>query len=597
MVAFVQMRVGVLVGKLVSLALTIFSLFVVHFQIEETVVKPLNVKFCNKNSINVLKTITYSSDSIDQIERVRVKALHSSLCWMNAYEREYEVIQRSPKGCYSIALDECTQLTTYSSHRFLAIPYDVEAFNVLLQHSNISVSSKMATLPHEYIYVRKEDDNSTLHINYIEDLLQSHLQSRPPLADKNLFVDWSVALSFYLKKFSVFSESNHLTVTNTCSSILETKSTNNFLCFLSVISQVTWTGIWVFLLRFRHSLMLFMGTVIVGTLWLGQNTNIKNSDTTLNPRCYDCDKLMLHRHSIKCFAVGTMLLNHFSYAFFDGVWQRLGCLPADIGGSMSLFHWLVGCCFPYKHKVNIESESSQNFTYRNGEIRIIIALLFLEHFIRLPRPYTCETLFSIVIGRLFLNTSWLQLRPENKYGPCRLMNQPIIIHGLLITTLALLHPIFNNQGLRLFHCHSLLYVVSGRMYVSANLAERSSDEDSPMIDSGKDFNTKDHDDKIYGKKYKFIAHNHLVRLLWIGSASYLQLRDAFRSDLLVIASEGNIVQILIGVLICLGATFQMVVLCTASVPYLWQPSSVAQIISKYSLEIYVIHYFAACVTE
>ena len=74
MVAFVQMRVGVLVGKLVSLALTIFSLFVVHFQIEETVVKPLNVKFCNKNSINVLKTITYSSDSIDQIERVRVKA-------------------------------------------------------------------------------------------------------------------------------------------------------------------------------------------------------------------------------------------------------------------------------------------------------------------------------------------------------------------------------------------------------------------------------------------------------------------------------------------------------------------------------------------
>lgn len=268
--------------------------------------------------------------------------------------------------------------------------------------------------------------------------------------------------------------------------------------------------------------------------------------------------LLISRHQLKCIAVLTMILNHIGHnmkiseydndspnstaaivgMYFKPYWTFL----ADAGWSSQLFAWLTG--------YNIST------TNKSSGILLVVVFLFLEQYIHLPSPITYETLISMVTFRLILSYDYMTInRNTNR---CLFSELSILYHSLLcIIVITLISDIIGANGLKLINISGLLYAISGRLFaVNVN----------------------------------FSIELILKSLIWLVAASYIEY-NGIRSSLKLF-EEYSISYYIYIIIYGLSLLFQVILL---SIPHKQQPFSskgnkLTYMISRYSLEIYVIHF-------
>jgi hypothetical protein len=163
----------------------------------------------------------------------------------------------------------------------------------------------------------------------------------------------------------------------------------------------------------------------------------------------------LPRHYIKCYAVVNMLLNHIGYVFIrnNKPLQTAFTLLADAGGSMHIFNWLVG------YNTSRSSKSS--------ETMLLLAFVFLNQCVDLPRPVTYETLLSISLIRLVLQAR--VFHRDAKTGKCAAADAHILVHAASCVAILLLGRFVGAEGLKLTNVVGILYACSGRLYAIGNV--------------------------------------------------------------------------------------------------------------------------------
>lgn len=284
------------------------------------------------------------------------------------------------------------------------------------------------------------------------------------------------------------------------------------------------------MLRYRHEVVVLFAIIFITGDLLFKRPKPESKFTQSN-----AVQLGIPRQYLKAFATLMMLINHASYLFLADypAWMRLGALPADLGGSMHLYCWLTG----YNH-------SSHSRTQVWG---ILIAFLLLEQYCRLPPPFAYESLMTIVVARILFS------QPKFNYF---LQNCSIIFHGLLIAILLLSEPFLNADGLRILQISGLLYAIAGKLFILP-------------IDTWKQF------------IWLFAGS---LRILFISWKSTLSEVDPSSSPQIAITA------------LCLGwFVFHIILLGYPMKKPYWNPTvySPIMILSRYSLEIYVIHLFLA----
>ena len=419
-----------------------------------------------------------------------------ALCWLSTYDRENELLEKAPEGCYRIGVgvENTFSLNTYNGHRFILLPWDKQEVS---SSESVALVNPKPYVPTMFLYMKPE-------------------------------------LTFYEVKFK------------------------SSLASLEDITSVD--DAWQHLLRNRHYFMIFVVSVYLLSLQFlapisarsrkasqrqqnmiaKKTTEVKVSETETN--------LIIPRHSLKCFAVLNMVLNHCAYMFFPDrpAYQLVGTIPADLIGSAQLFWFIVGLHPVSSRPLSVRSESST----------LLIVFFLLEHFCRLPKPLTYETLFTIVVARSLLSCDMFQYKENKKC--CTFSEFPIWIHGLCCCFLISINGIFNANGLRLLQCTGLLYAITGRLFLSSHPAASLS--------------------------------ARAPHYLWLLAACGFQLKVVYVSKLssLDIYTPQAIV-----VAVCLlGAVCQAALLARPVKQSWWASTRVEVWVSRYSLEIYCIHLVA-----
>ena len=307
------------------------------------------------------------------------------------------------------------------------------------------------------------------------------------------------------------------------------------------------TDVWQQLLRNRHYVMIFVVCVYAIILQLTNSTIPHRRRIGLKKRNEDgevWENLLIPRHNLKCFAVLNMVLNHLSYMFFqnDPKWQYIGTLPADLIGSAQIFWFLVGCYPNYSRTSHVRTNSTM----------LLLVFILLEHYCRLPKPFTYETLFTIVISRSLLEMDLFQHDEKKK---CVLFSSyPIWVHAISCAVLIAVNDVFDASGLRLFQCEGILYAIAGRLFFRCENAPVSS---------------------------------RAAHMLWLLAAWALRLKTTWT------AKVNNIdmysLEAVVTAFCLVGALVQMIVFAVPVKNSLWISSWTSKLISRYSLEIYVGH--------
>mmetsp|Transcript_9625 Transcript_9625/g.18071 ORF Transcript_9625/g.18071 Transcript_9625/m.18071 type:complete len:253 (-) Transcript_9625:146-904(-) len=242
-----------------------------------------------------------------------------------------------------------------------------------------------------------------------------------------------------------------------------------------------------------------------------------------------------------------MIVNHLSYLLFKDktMEQNLGTLPADLIGSSQIFWFLVGYQQSTSHAPSARFDTTQ----------LLLAFLALEHFCRLPRPLTYETLMTVAVARTLLNSDIFDYNKEKKM--CLFSELPLLIHSVCCCALISVQDIFNASGIRLFQCIGLLYAIAGRLF-------HSNSPGAPV-----------------GVKY--------ARYLWLVAAWGLQLKIVWSTKLKFMDVNIYSPEVVVIGLCFLGAILQVVVFACPRENALWTPATVTVWISRHSLEIYCAH--------
>lgn len=315
--------------------------------------------------------------------------------------------------------------------------------------------------------------------------------------------------------------------------------------------------VWQQLLRNRHYFMIFVVSIYLLSLQFSSHSSSSSSrkasqrhskmiTKSMPPMKTSDTQLLVPRHSFKCFAVLNMIVNHLSYLLFPDrpAWQLVGTLPADLVGSSQVFWFLVGLNPGASRPDSVRSESSI----------VLVSFVLLEHFCRLPKPLTFETLLTVVAARSLLSADIFAYNEEKKC--CAFAQLPIWVHALCCCALISTNNIFNANGLRLVQCVGILYAVTGRLFHSCHAA---------------------------APKSARAAH-----YLWLLAAWGFQLKLIYRAKLITLDIYSP--QAFVVAVCLVGAVCQAAMIACPVKQSWWVSSSMSVAISRYSLEIYVFHF-------
>ena len=425
----------------------------------------------------VIYIILYFNPTEDE---TAVKAIISNsaardvaVCWGSAYDREHEIVARSPEGCYRVNANSQMLMNTYSGHRFVILPYE-----------------KSDLQDYWFISIKKDTTNYE--------------------------VGFKVEVGY---------------------------------------DDMTWSDIWSEVLRRRHVITMTIASVYLVMLHLPLFPSTAHPEETEQkqyPPIPKQDKirtyLAIPRQSLKCLAVILMLLNHVTYLLYQDTPSVLlvGTIPADLGGSSAIFSFLVG------YNTSLQS------TRANTTILIVVFML-LEQWVRLPRPFVYEYLFTYAVARSFLSTSMLRVEHVTGLPSCRLASYPIWVHAGLICILISSNGLFNAEGIRLMQNTGLLLAILGRLFVTCRQVE--------------------------------------IRFLWALSASLFMLKNTWHK--LSTADVNSPIEMTVGVVCVMGLCLETILFTipVAREQVLWKHSRISSFLSRYSLEIYVSHlvlFYAYC---
>lgn len=439
------------------------------------------------------------------------------LCWLSSFAREDEVTQNAPKGCYKIGVgvENTFNLNTFTGHRFIILPWDKEEDDRILPSGTVNSYRKSTFSPSTFLYIRP----------------------------------------------------------NMTSFTVEFKSS---LATLGDVTNVE--DAWQLLLRNRHYFMILLVSIyIVALQYTSPLSNLspkpnqrlqrtKSKADMTGPGCTQVT-MLVPKHSLKCFAVINMLLNHLGYLVFQdkkaSLWQLAGTLPADLVGSSQIFWFLVG----YHHAPRLPGSSHSH------SIRLLVAYFLLEQFCRLPSPFSYDTLFTVVVARSLLSLKVFDSNQDTS-GICSFSQLSIWVHCLCCCVLIICNDTFNSNGVRLLQCTGILYAVAGRLFALSKF---------PCTPSG--------DWKCDGLDSNGRSTHRVALLLWLLAAWSLQLSLTWKSKLVTLWDDlvfFSLPSALIGACL-LGAVGQFMLLsCPVRKP-LWTPSNLAVWVSRHSLSIYCSH--------
>ena len=302
---------------------------------------------------------------------------------------------------------------------------------------------------------------------------------------------------------------------------------------------------WQRLLLLRKQIITYAACVLLALAMLFRaspraNRKVK-SDKTMQVQ-----PTLLPRNVIKGYAVITMLLNHVGHVFLprDSFVKPFFTTLADAGGSMHLFNWLVG--------YNITTVS------RSSEVWLLSVFVFLQFFVSLPPPITYETLLSISVIRWLFNTQYFHV--DATTGKCQWPDAPIYVHALLIVVIIFFDNVTGPEGLKMIPGHGLLFAACGRLFAV------------PKVDP-------------------------FTRLLWV-STSCVYAMLSMRYNFAVLLRDFPTYQYIYGAVFVLLTLMHSTVLNwkrgADSTVQRWYPpslvSTMATFLSRYSLEIYLMHF-------
>lgn len=428
------------------------------------------------------------------------------LCWLSSYARENELIKNAPDGCYQIGVGEKNTFTlkTYTGHRFILLPWEKE----ITSHPQSRVAAGVASggdadaqsIPTMFLYIKPNVHQYEVEFNKTSLGILAEIASPDDawqllLRNRHYFMILLVSLYFLAQKLADYPSSS---------------SSES--------------------MRVSHRLGK---TAKKGVVDVTESDVKKNSPPAL----------MIPRHSLKCFAVLNMILNHISYLIFksNSTWQFLGTLPADLIGSSQIFWFLVG----YQHASTRKERSDSS--------KLLVVFCLLEHFCRLPRPITYETLLTVVVARSLLSSDVFLMDESTKC--CLFAQLPVLLHSVCCCALIAINDLFNGSGLRLLQCTGLMYAVAGKLFMSSH-------REAPLEARAAHFT------------WLLAACGLQFKLVWISKLNSIDINSV----------EGRVACVCV-----LGAVCQAVLFAVPTKAPAWSSSSVAVWISRHSLEIYCAH--------
>lgn len=319
-------------------------------------------------------------------------------------------------------------------------------------------------------------------------------------------------------------------------------------------------NLWSTLLRYRLIVITSIVSTIILFELISPKTKVNNTNTSQVSQSYPA----IPRNSLKCYAVITMLLNHFGHiCITDKLMTKLYTIPATAGGSFDIFMWLVG----YNTSQQKYSESA----------KILIVFLVLELFVALPSPFSYSSLVTAVAIRYITNSKWFAYNNTSK--SCLFADYHILYHMLLCMALISCENVLNADGIRLLEVQGLLAGIAGRLFNCTNPVSLtdSSNEKKGMKESDAFINSNFIQiSKLFVWTYALFLMKSNV--LWL---AYLQQEE----NLFAVTLRNAYLYLVLAVFVVIF----LVLLFPCKKP-LWSKSSrVAKVISHYSLEIYFVH--------
>ena len=507
-----------------------------------------------------------------------------ALCWLSSYSRESEVVRNSPEGCYRVGegVSNVFTLNTYTGHRFILLPWDKTTATTALTHATTAsdTSDGASDGASDETFATATDITTTVGddesgVSGVSDA------TTPPLVNEGVSdATGTIPTRFLFIKPDMHSYEVDFT---TPMSVSECVSIGVGECVRALLVDITSVDdVWQHLLRHRHYCMMLVVSVMLLSTWsihtpscthtltrkssgsssvssVRQIKALKKSSASGSAsecvsECASRASLLIPRHSLKCFAVLNMLLNHVSYALLESksTTQTLGTLPADLIGSAQIFWFLVGYHHSHSHSPSV----------RSGTSTLLITFVLLEHFCRLPSPFTFETLMTVVVARALLTSKVFNFNGDSSEGQSSVFAElPLLIHAVMCSALIAVNNLFNASGLRLLQCTGILYAIAGRLFLTRSLSHST--------------------------------NGRAAHYLWLAAAWGLQFKLVWTTKLSALVVDMTTLPVVCVAAVCVsGAVGQLVLFaCPVSAP-LWTPSSASVWVSRHSLEIYVFHFVA-----
>jgi hypothetical protein len=278
----------------------------------------------------------------------------------------------------------------------------------------------------------------------------------------------------------------------------------------------------------RHKIGASFAIVLLGFSYIFASQTNKLHHSTSFPASHR--QIYAPRASLKCLATVAMLLNHVGHFLFvkNNFQKQVLTFPADIGLSSHLYWWLAGF---------------GSGRIRSSDSQLLVAYLLLLYIADLPSPFTYETLLNVATIRLI--TSWAPMKT--------LSESNVLVHGVLCCALLISGLLFDSDCLKILHTEGLALGISSNLLTLHTDALKRLIWVFPVIML------------IFYKNYTRLTTDKDINNLNIFQYSYF------------------------GIWTLISVAVHSAVLFVPVAKSAWKSSNLTEIISRYSLEIYVVH--------
>lgn len=286
-----------------------------------------------------------------------------AVCFKSPYVSESELVAVAPDDCSFIGRRSSINVNTYEGHAFVILPWE-----------------KPDNVPTEYGVVVMRPDVTVVNVE-----LDAVLSAVPPLwytlkANRHY-------LSLLVGVLALFVEY--------ISTTMQTSDDEK---------------------RYNHRQEVESSTISSSST---STTTTSTTTTTSSHRQSilrsQLGELLVPRHSLKGMAVTLMLIDHAAYRLLSGSEgiMRVFTLPADIGSSMHIFSWLTGYHVVLDGKnSSFTAHNSTNTSFRSASVAILIVYYAMDYWVRLPSPFTYEALMTVVLARSLFSTRYFAVRQQ-----------------------------------------------------------------------------------------------------------------------------------------------------------------------------------------